>query len=258
MIASNFTHAELKINSFLTNGFLSGKELIQLMETDGLQFTIATSYDRKLREEVPLNCISKMEGIMPSLFHSAKGGLVVMVEERVGGEGILGRALQRNAEAIEREMQRFSMFPSFAKEAAINAVVLTDEQFISDLTDKVQNLALFVLEGLEVQGNENISKDGCQETGRKKILPGKISHIYIPLKHNGEFSHLDTDKIVFVDSLMEPVEFTFCYKDESDLPKQITIKKGIIIPNYIGILRQLSSERNLKNNPLYTHMTRLP
>ena len=99
-MANNVTPAEHKVNSFLTNGFLSGNELLEHMRKQNNENSITTSYDSKLRDQVPLNCVSKIDGIKISLFHPAKGGLVVMVEEKVGQKGILDEALERNSEAI--------------------------------------------------------------------------------------------------------------------------------------------------------------
>lgn len=248
--------AECKIGSFFANGFLSGADLQQHMQKESDVYTIATSYDAKLRDQVPLNCISKIQGVKTSLLHQAKGGLVVMVEEKVGQGGILDAALQRNLETIKVKKQELSSLPSsYIEPVARNLILSTDKEFLEAITEKVHQTALFLLKDLQVESGENGALDGCQETGRSKIAPDKILSLILPRIYEGAITNVPADKIKFVASTSS--EFVYCYKDEKDVPQQIKIK-DLMIPNYAATLEQFASETQLSTNPIYTHMTRLP
>jgi hypothetical protein len=246
--------ARQKIESICSRGFISGEELQKLMTEHGGEHTIKTSYDIRLRNTVPLNCISNRAGIIESLYHFAKGGLTVMIEERVGDNGILDEALQRNALKIEESKKVLSSnYPSLlALGAARSEALSNDRDFLQQLSQKCHQTVLFVLD-LEMEKDENTASDGCFETGRKFIPPTKIQGMIISRRYEQESINISTRK-VFVDSI--PKAIVFCYKDGSQTFK-INIIRGILIPNYEAGLSQFTENRELSSHPLYTHMTRL-
>ena len=233
-----------KIQSFFEKGFLPG----------GGGLDVAKSYDSVSRGEVPLNCISKVEGIATSLIHPAKGGLTVMIEERVGGGGILDAALQRNADQIgEKEAQFALILPGFATAAARNSVLKEDHTFIEAITIKAHQTALFIL-NLEVSPDENKSEDGCKEVGRSYVPSEKIDVVLVSETVIGEEA---PSKITRVPS--KQMTINFCYKDEQENPQTINGIGPIYVPDYQQALLDLSKQKkpSLSESPIYTHMTRL-
>lgn len=233
-----------KIQSFFDKGFLPG----------GGDLDVVRSYDSERRGEVSLNCISKVEGIATSLLHSAKGGLVVMLEERVGEGGILDEALARNEDLIKaKEIEFAKILPGFATSAARNFVLKQDHTFIEAITAKAHQTALFIL-NLEVRPGENESEDGCKEIGRPPISSDKIDAVLISERVIGK----DVDgKVISVPSMS--MKMNFCYKDETDNPQTIKELGPIDVPNYQQALLELVTQKkpSLSANPIYTHMTRL-
>ncbi|GAB5412329.1 MAG: hypothetical protein ChlgKO_14430 [Chlamydiales bacterium] len=237
-----------KIQSFFDKGFLPG----------GKGLDVKRSFDSKTREGVSLNCISNIDGIVNSLLHPAKGGLTVMLEEKIGDGGILDQVLERNEEAIRhKEKELRDTLPLFMRNMVLvgarHAVLKTDKRFIDAVTEKAHMTALFILD-IELDEGENISLDGCKEVSRGYISADKIVRVYISEKIIGDTGDPRIIRIPFV---LE--DFNFCYKDEKGNPQIIKKLGPVYIPNYQKVLEDLISDlnRNLEENPIYTHMTRL-
>ncbi|MDX8430725.1 MAG: hypothetical protein SNF33_02830 [Candidatus Algichlamydia australiensis] len=95
---------------------------------------------------------------------------------------------------------------------------------------------------------------GCRETSRSFIPPEKIYRILVSQRFEQSLHPLQ-EKVVFVPSIKEKVEFS--YKDEHGNPQTFSIP-NLSIPNYQSILEELFQNRVCQDQPIYTHMTRLP
>ena len=252
-----------KINSFFENGILPG----------GGELNVPKSYDPYESEKVPLNCITENKGISVSLFHRAKGGITVAIEESVGEGGVLDSALQRSVEKIDEKTKEKETFykgkysdalqagvidekqiNSMASLAARNEVLSEDELLAQQVADKAQRTALFLLD--LGQEDKIESPEGCAEIGKSQIVSAeKISRVFISNRFESDFPSNPNKKISFVSS--KHTKLTFYYKYDGNEFSKIEFKSKVNIPNYEAALIQESESKNLKETPIYTHMTRL-
>ncbi|GAB5411997.1 MAG: hypothetical protein ChlgKO_11110 [Chlamydiales bacterium] len=246
-----------KISSIIDLGLLSGQEL-DSQSSDGSQSRLR-SFDETSRSSVSLNVITqKATGVSNSLFHPAKGGLSVAVEEAVHENGILQTALTKNEEQIKASEENFALkFPSlrsYAKATAIQEILSEDDEFHKEVAAKILHTALIILKDMEAQGDEVSSKNGCRETFRETVSSEKIHRILISSQFKKLF--LDVNEIVtFIPDDTKTIIFP--YKDDDGHPQQITLK-NILCPDYENALEDYVANRNLMDLPLFTHMTRLP
>ncbi|MDX8430724.1 MAG: hypothetical protein SNF33_02825 [Candidatus Algichlamydia australiensis] len=121
------------------------------------------SFDSSHNSVVSLNAISKAKGIKGSLLSSAKGGISVGIEEPVHGGGLLQFFLERNSEEIESELaslylKYFSLLTRTTLVAtARKNVLLQNEDFIHKVSERTHFTALFILQDIEVEGDERDS-----------------------------------------------------------------------------------------------------
>ncbi|MBF5060261.1 hypothetical protein [Candidatus Neptunochlamydia vexilliferae] len=251
----------VKIQSFLEHGIISSASI----DNKGITNT-STSNDEQKVEGVFLNCISSTQGIYACLFNPAKGAFVVGLEETVGENGILDAAIKRNkATLTEAEENIKNQFGSLVtptdkllKSGSRNKVLPEDATFLSDVSNKTHQLMLFLVK-ISVKTVELPSEDGSKEIRRKEIKPEAITQIILSARFRPELEKTklkDDKRVIFVES--EGTEkLVFSYKDEWGDPQTITIKKEVSVPAYEKALESMALNKDLKKEPLITHMTRL-
>lgn len=244
-----------KVESILDHGILSS----------GGEFKVSKSYDSSDSGTVSLNCINAIKGISVSLFHKAKGGITVAIEEEIGVGGCLDRAIERNLVQIAACTEKLkpaynqtyamlgeNFIDGLASTQARQEVLSEDVVLIQEISQKAHNTALFILD-LE-DGKGVTAHDGCAEIGKSGSIPKeKISQIYVSKQFEEEFSNLSSKNISFIESKSQ--ELTFHYKD--GLEFSLIKFKSVSIPDYQSALEKRTLEKDLRKDPIHTHMTRL-
>lgn len=246
--------SEIKIKNIITYGLLSAEELAQISPSIPAN---ERSFDRTDRNVVAINAISSLAGIQISLSHKAKGGISEAIEENILQPGLLSSFLQKYHSIVTNKqktlLQQMPGIPEkFILSAARKNVILENREFLEELSLRAHHTALIIL-NIESQEGENTALDGCKETFRKKVSPENIQHVLISNKFRQKFNALE--KVLFVPE--ENSHIYFSYLDENGDPHSIPIPE-VSIPNYQSFLLKYARDRNLKDQPLYTHMTRLP
>jgi len=247
------------LNSVFENGLVAPKDLTHL----GLN--PHTGYDQDSSAVICYNTITKIEGVMPALFHMAKGSFTVNIERK--NDPFFYRLQETKKEEIEQEIiqlgKNFNLPNPLLKahhEAleplAYSNILGQDPSLIQEISERVSKSALFIL---QLEEKPLFGIDGCDELSAKLIPPEKIKYVLLPrdeFENQLEALNFPNEKIIFVDKVNSD---QIIYAPNRAISLKIP---SLQTPNYYDFLKAqaeiITTEGNgLEQDPIYTHMVRL-